>query len=69
MTHFQLHLISEPVSAYEFEDPRSMKDLCDAVAREGYCSFEGSSNRLGSANRGMTRQTVFVSNIARIVEK
>ncbi len=69
MTHFRIHLISEPVSAYEFEDPRSLKELCDAVTREGYCAFEGSSNRLGNANQGMTRQAVFAANIARIVVK
>lgn len=69
MTHFRIHLISEPVTAYEFEDPRSLKELCDAVVREGYCAFEGFSNRLGNANQGMTRQTVFAANIARIVEK
>lgn len=69
MTHFRLHLISEPVSAYEFDDPRSLKTLCDDVVREGYCSFEGFSNRLGNANQIMTRQTVFAANIARIVEK
>ena len=69
MTHFLIHLISEPVSAYEFDEPRSMRELCDAVARDGYCTFEGSSNRLGNANRGITRQAVFVTNIARLVEK
>jgi len=61
VTHFLIHLISEPVSAYEFDDPRSMRELCDAVARDGYCTFEGSSNRLGNANRGITRQAVFIA--------
>jgi hypothetical protein len=66
MTRFRIHLISEPVVAYEFEDPRSLKELCDAVALEGYCSFNGLSNRLGDANQRIQRQTVFAANIARL---
>ena len=27
MPQFRIHLISEPVSAYEFEDPRSLKEF------------------------------------------
>jgi hypothetical protein len=69
VTHFHIYLISEPATAYDFKDPRSMRELCDAVARDGYCTFEGTSNRLGNANRGTTRQTVFLTNIARLVEK
>jgi hypothetical protein len=69
MTHFHIYLISEPASAYEFDDPRPMRELCDAVARDGYCTFDGSSNRLGNANRGTTRQAVFVTNIARLIER
>jgi len=69
VTHFHIYLISEPASAYDFEDPRSMRELCDAIAQDGYCTFEGTSNRLGNVNRGLIRQTVFVANIARLVEK
>jgi len=69
VAHFRIHLISEPISAYEFDDPRPFKDLCDGIVRDGYCTFEGVSNRLGNANQGRTRQTVFSANIARIEER
>jgi hypothetical protein len=69
MSHFRLHLISEPVSAYEFDDPRSMKELCDDIVRDGYCSFEGISSRIGGAGQPVTRQAVFSANIARVVER
>jgi hypothetical protein len=69
MSHFRLHLISEPLSAYEFDDPRTMTELCDDIVRNGYCSFEGISSRLGNANQPSIRQTVFSANIARVVER
>jgi hypothetical protein len=69
MPHFRIHLISEPVSTYEFDDPRSMKELCDDIVRSGYCTFEGISTRLGNANQPSIRQTVFAANIARLVER
>jgi len=69
MPQFRIHLISEPVSAYEFEDPRSLKDLCDGIVRDGYCTIEGTMGRIGHATQGITRQTIFSANIARLVEK
>ena len=69
MPNFRLQLISESSVTYEFEDVRSLKDLSDGVVREGYLTFEGISNRLGNANQGKVRQTVFSANIARIVER
>jgi len=66
---FRIHLISEPVSAYEFEDARTLDELCESIVRIGYCKFEGQSNRLGSANQGRVFQTVFAANIARISQK
>lgn len=69
MTRFRIHLISEPVTAYEFDDSRSMKELCDAIVREGYCTFEGASSRLSTANQAPIVQTVFATNIARLVQQ
>ena len=69
MPHFRIHLISEPVSAYEFDDPRSLKELCDDIVRSGYCSFQGISSRLGGGDRPAAHQTVFSANIARVVER
>ena len=69
MAHFRIHLISEPVSAYEFDDPRTMKELCDDIVRSGYCSFEGISSRVGNNSQPPIRQTVFSANIARVVER
>ena len=68
VTQFRIYLISEPVSAYAFDDPRSMKEVSDGIVRDGYCTFEGISNRLGNANERTTRQTVFAANIARLIE-
>ena len=68
MTQFRIYLISEPVSAYAFDDPRSMKEVSDGIVRDGYCTFEGISSRLGNANERTTRQTVFAGNIARLIE-
>ena len=69
LTLFRIHLISEPVTAYEFEDPRTFKELCGDIVRDGYCIFEGVSSRLANANQGTTRQAVFSANIARVVER
>ncbi|MEO8882777.1 MAG: hypothetical protein ABI377_05090 [Devosia sp.] len=69
MPHFRIQLISESAAAYEFEDARLLKELSDGVVRDGYITFEGISNRLGNANQGSTRQTVFAANIARIIER
>ena len=69
MTRYRIHPISEPVSAYEFEDARTLEELSDAVVRDGYCTFEEFSARLGGATEGAARQTVFAANIARIAKK
>ena len=45
-----------------------MKEVSDGIVRDGYCTFEGISNRLGNANERTTRQTVFAGNIARLIE-
>lgn len=68
MAQYRIFLISEPVSAYAFDDPRTMKEVSDGIVRDGYCTFEGISNRLGNANERTIRQTVFAANIARLVE-
>jgi hypothetical protein len=65
---FRIQLISEPVSATDFEDPRTLRELSDSIVRDGYCTFEGRAGRLGSASQGISRQTIFVANIARITE-
>jgi hypothetical protein len=66
--NYRIHLISEPVTAYEFVDPRPLSELSEAIVRTGYCMFEGISNRLGNANQASVHQTVFVANIGRLIE-
>jgi hypothetical protein len=68
MPTYRLFLVSEPVTVYEFSDQRPMQDLAAAIVRDGYCSFEGISNRTGPANPPRQRQTVFIANIGRLIE-
>jgi hypothetical protein len=69
MPSYRLFLISEPASAYQFVDPRSPKEICDGIVRDGYLAFEGLSSRLGAANQTPLRQTVFSANIGRLIEQ
>jgi hypothetical protein len=69
MANYRLFLISEPASAYQFADPRSLDEISAGIVRDGYFAFEGLSSRLGAANQTPVRQTVFSANIGRLMQQ